>query len=107
MANIPVEDENDYGARQWGMETAGDDWIEDLEVRKREEEYGPGFVSIDGNEEDSERRPPAAVGESKDFRVKFAQPCFACRNVILVGEMARGRKRERGWDLFHPTCPLA
>ena len=43
---------------------------------------------------------------TRDFPVKFAQPCFACRKVIPVGEMARGRKRERGWDLFHPSCPL-
>jgi hypothetical protein len=56
--------------------------------------------------EDSEARPPVAVGESKEFRVKFAQPCFACRKVIVVGEMAHGRKRDRGWDLFHLSCPL-
>jgi hypothetical protein len=101
LANIPVEDENDYGARQWGMETAGDDWIEDLGERERErqaEDFGSTPLGSDASRQ-------IAVGESTEFRVKFARPCFTCGEVVAVGEMARGRKRDGGWDLFHMSCP--
>jgi hypothetical protein len=96
LSRIPIEDEDSYGARQWAMETAGDDMIEDIEEREREreaEEFGS-----------TPFRRQIAVGESAEFLAKYAQQCRTCRKVIPVGEMARGRKRERGWDLFHLRC---
>jgi len=109
MSRIPIEDENSYEARQQAMETAGDDWIEDLEEQERQREASLSDWTPMGQQplDDTIVRNRVAVGETAEFIVKFTQPCFTCRKAISVGEIARGRKRERGWDLFHTSCPAA
>jgi hypothetical protein len=107
LSRTPIEDENSYEARQRAMETAGDDWIEDLDEQERERQ------ALDSDRTPLSRLSPdalyaprrMAVGEITEFRARFARPCFTCRKTISVGEMVRGRKIEGGWDLFHQSCP--